>query len=608
MKTGNNIFAALIILLALLSGFAGQPAGKPKLVFIGDSTVKNGSGDGRNGQWGWGDQIACYFDTAEIEVINAARGGRSSRTYISEGLWDNVLKTLNSGDFVMIQFGHNDSSPINDTARARGTIKGIGDESVEIDNLLNGKHETVYSFGWYLRRYVADIKAKGATPIIVSPIPRNNIKDGKITRNADNYGGWARQTAESENVPFIDLNEKSASALDKIIERYGAQVIDSAYYFGDHTHTSLAGAKLNAAKVVEGVKELNDCDLKKYLLDKTYDLSNETGDVIVFSEPFPEGNYDVTLVLGGSKKSSETAVRAESRRLFFDKIKTKAGKTSEQTITLNIRNRHISPFKDVRLNRRENNKLNWDDSLNLEFSGKNPSVESVRIRPAENALTVFICGNSTVVDQDSLPWCGWGQMITRFFGQGLAFANYAESGESARGFISAGRLEKLLTQAKAGDYIFVEFGHNDQKQKGEGIGAWTSFTDDMRKFIVEARKRGLNPVLLTPVQRRKFDGNGKILNTHEDYPDAIRKLARDENVPLIDLHNMTKTLYEKWGEKASVKAFVHYKAGTWPGQTQDLKDDTHFNSYGGYEIARCVLEGIKQNNLTDILQYLRTEK
>jgi lysophospholipase L1-like esterase len=198
-------------------------------------------------------------------------------------------------------------------------------------------------------------------------------------------------------------------------------------------------------------------------------------------------------------------------------------------------------------------------------------------------------------------------MIPRFFGQGIAFANYAESGESANTFIAAGRLEKLLTQACAGDYIFVEFGHNDQKQTGEGIGPWTSFSESLRTFLTEARKRGMYPVLLTPVERRHFDEKGKIINTHGEYPDAIRKLAESENVPLIDLQLMSKVLYEALGVENSTKAFVHYPAGTFPGQEKALEDNTHFNDYGGYEIARCVIEGIRQKGLTDILRYLRTD-
>ncbi|MDR1023520.1 MAG: rhamnogalacturonan acetylesterase [Prevotellaceae bacterium] len=212
-----------------------------------------------------------------------------------------------------------------------------------------------------------------------------------------------------------------------------------------------------------------------------------------------------------------------------------------------------------------------------------------------------------MVDQDNEPWCGWGQMIPRFFRRGISFANYAESGEAANTFTAAGRLEKLLTQAKAGDYIFVEFGHNDQKQKGEGKGPWLSYTESLRTFIVEAHRRQMHPVLVTPVNRRVFDERGKVSNTHGEYPDAVRKLANDEGVPLIDLHRMSATLYEAWGSEASTKAFVHYPAGTFAGQTQKLEDNTHFNAYGGYEVAKCIVEGIRESGLANILRFLRED-
>jgi lysophospholipase L1-like esterase len=326
-----------------------------------------------------------------------------------------------------------------------------------------------------------------------------------------------------------------------------------------------------------------------------------------FSADLPEGDYDVTLLLGNPSHAAEITVRGESRRLFLEKIKTRKGEYSEQSFTVNIRNKRLSADREVRIKPREARKLNWDGKLTLEFNGVHPGVRSVRIRRAEKPLTVFLCGNSTVVDQDNEPWCGWGQMIPRFFRRGISFANYAESGEAANTFIAAGRLEKLLTQAKAGDYIFVEFGHNDQKQKGEGKGAWLSYTQSLRTFITEARKRGMKPTLLTPMNRRTFDENGKVVNSHGEYPDAVRKLAADENVPLIDLHKMSATLYEAWGEKLSVKAFVHYPAGTFPGQAKALEDNTHFNAYGGYEIAKCVVEGMRENRLADILQFLRPD-
>ena len=155
--------------------------------------------------WGWGDRIGWFFDTRRIEVINRAHGGRSSRTFISEGKWDAVLETLEKGYFVLIQFGHNDSSPVNDTSRARGTIRGVGEETEEIDNLLTGKHETVHSFGWYLRRYARDVREKGAVPVLVSPVPRKNLDENDgVRRNSTDYALCVQQVALSEKIPFID--------------------------------------------------------------------------------------------------------------------------------------------------------------------------------------------------------------------------------------------------------------------------------------------------------------------------------------------------------------------------------------------------------------------
>lgn len=211
-----------------------------------------------------------------------------------------------------------------------------------------------------------------------------------------------------------------------------------------------------------------------------------------------------------------------------------------------------------------------------------------------SVITVFLCGNSTVVDQDNEPWASWGQMIPHFFGTDVCIANYAESGESANTFIAAGRLKKALSQIKKGDYLFMEFGHNDQKQKGPGKGAYYSFMTSLKTFIDEARARGAYPVLVTPTQRRSFDATGHIRDTHEDYPEAMRWLAAKENVPLIDLNEMTRTLYEALGTETSKRAFVHYPAGTYPGQTKAFEDNTHFNPYGAYQIAQCVIEGMKK--------------
>lgn len=235
----------------------------PTLFIIGDSTVRNGQGDGRNGQWGWGDILPGYFDPTKINVVNWALGGRSSRTFITEGHWDQLLKLLKRGDFVLMQFGHNDGSALNDSSRARGSIRGTGDETKEIDNQLTKKHEYVHTYGWYMRKYIQDSKTKGANPIVCSLIPRKIWMNGKIQRNSSDYAGWAAETARAERVPFIDLNSDVAARYDAM----GPRKVDPL--FGDeHTHTTRAGAELNAACVIAGLKALPGDPLAAYLLNQ----------------------------------------------------------------------------------------------------------------------------------------------------------------------------------------------------------------------------------------------------------------------------------------------------------------------------------------------------
>lgn len=291
--------------------------------------------------------------------------------------------------------------------------------------------------------------------------------------------------------------------------------------------------------------------------------------------------------------------------MFIESVPTKKKEFIERTFIVNKRNTHIDGNEYVRIKPREKRKLNWDDKLTLEFNGSVPVCESITIEPADTTVTtVFLCGNSTVVDQDNEPWASWGQMIPYFFDTNVCIANYAESGESANTFIAAGRLKKALSQMKKGDYLFMEFGHNDQKQKGPGKGAYYSFMTSLKTFIDEAHLRGAHPVLVTPTQRRSFGPDGHIRDTHEDYPEAMRWLAEKENVPLIDLNEMTRTLYEAMGVEPSKRAFVHYPAGSYPGQTQDFADNTHFNPYGAYEIARCIVEGLK-TQVPDLARHLK---
>lgn len=260
----NQIVACLLFVAALMNaavvlGADNTSNSLPTLFIIGDSTVNNPT----KGLQGWGTPIADLFDTTKIKIQNRARGGRSSRTYLTEGIWAQALAEMKPGDFVLMQFGHNDGGSLTN-GRARASLHGSGEETKELLHEDTGKRETVHTYGWYMRKYVSDTKAKGATPIVVSLVPRNIWKDGKVVRAANDYGKWAREAAEQEHAAFVDLNEIVA----KHYEEAGQEKVKTAYFGEDHTHTTPEGARLNAASVVEGVRALPDCPLKNFLKAK----------------------------------------------------------------------------------------------------------------------------------------------------------------------------------------------------------------------------------------------------------------------------------------------------------------------------------------------------
>ncbi len=231
--------------------------GKPVVFITGDSTVKNEDRDD-NGMWGWGSQAYTVFDQKKITCNNCAKAGRSTRTFLNEGRWDEVYNSLQKGDFVLIQFGHNDIGPI-DSARMRGVIPGVADTSHVYRMKDGGQYEVVYSFGWYLRKFIQDVREKGATPIILSLTPRDEWKDGKIERRNDTYGKWYRDVASQTKCEFVDVHNISADFLDK-----KGQEKANAYYNHDHTHTSLLGARNNAKSVAKGLKNIKS-PLARYL-------------------------------------------------------------------------------------------------------------------------------------------------------------------------------------------------------------------------------------------------------------------------------------------------------------------------------------------------------
>lgn len=232
--------------------------GKPMVFITGDSTVKNADKD-KNGMWGWGSQAGLIFDPDKITWENVAMAGRSTRSYLREGRWDKVYNALQPGDFVLIQFGHNDICPITDK-KERGVIPGTADTCHVYQMETDGRYEVVYSFGWYLRKFIDDVREKGATPILLSLTPRNEWPTGKIERRNDTYGRWYREVVSETGVDFVDIHNISADFLDKKFagknpERCKQKA--SIYFNNDHTHTSLIGAQMNAKSLAKGLKQLH---------------------------------------------------------------------------------------------------------------------------------------------------------------------------------------------------------------------------------------------------------------------------------------------------------------------------------------------------------------
>jgi lysophospholipase L1-like esterase len=296
-----------------------------------------------------------------------------------------------------------------------------------------------------------------------------------------------------------------------------------------------------------------------------------------------EGNYRVTVTIGDPDADAVTTVKAELRRLMVENVRTAKGQFEKRTFLVNVRRPQIAGGGEVRLKprERESEAIAWDDRITLAIFG---AVQAVDVEKADDVPTLYIAGDSTSTDQPGEPFNSWGQMLTRFFKPEIAIANHGESGESLKSYIGEKRLAKVMSVLRPGDYLFIQMGHNDQKERGEGVGAFTTYKADLERFVAEARQHGATPVVITSMNRMTFDADGKIANSLGDYPEAVRRVAREQNVPLIDLNVMSKTLYEAIG----------------PGNARRLfagNDTTHHSDYGSYELAKCVVEGIRASGL-----------
>lgn len=295
-----------------------------------------------------------------------------------------------------------------------------------------------------------------------------------------------------------------------------------------------------------------------------------------FSVKLPQGTYAVTAQFDNPDGDSVPTVKAEQRRLMLEKVQIPKGGQITRIFLVNIRTPYISPTEHVHLKSREihTEQVEWDNKLTLEFNGTDPTLHSLIITPT-NVPTVFITGDSTVCDQPYAPWNSWGQMLPRFFEPNVVVANYAESGETVASSLAARRFDKVFSLMKPGDYLLVQFGHNDMKEKAPNARA--TYKSDLKKIIERTRKLGGTPILVTSMERKAGIHGPTLMG----YPQAVRDVAHEEHCALVDLNKMSLEFYRALGPNLG-KAFV---------------DGTHHRNYGSYELAKCVIEGIKQDHL-----------
>lgn len=510
-------FAGLATALAHGDSNPSDPS-SPTLFVAGDSTA---AGYGKEDQQGWGGELAAFFDEEKVAIDNRARGGRSSRTFITEGLWDALLAEVKPGDVVLIQFGHNDGGKINDEQRARGSLPGLGDETEAIFNLQTQREETVYTFGHYLRQMVEDVRAKDASPVLLSLTVRNRWEDSRIERGSGQYGAWTYQIAWEMDTPFIDVTNTVADKLEELGQEATARL-----YPKDHAHFNPEGARLHARYVVAGLKGLR-----------------------------PDLVSDWLSAKGASVKADDRA---------------------------------------------------W---LRLPF-------------PADRSLpSVFLIGDSTVRngggDGSNGQW-GWGAFLGEHLDLSRAnVVNRAVGGLSSRTFLTYGHWDRALSMMQPGDFVIMQFGHNDaaalndrHRARGtiRGFGpeqveivnlltgkeeTVRSYGWYLRRFIGDARARGITPIVCSPVPRKRWDEQGRIARSEDSYPHWARFVAQQSGTAFIDLHEEVAQEYEELG----------------PEQVDPLFGDahTHTSEAGARLNARIVAERLRVVGPEGLVELLAEE-
>ena len=314
----------------------------------------------------------------------------------------------------------------------------------------------------------------------------------------------------------------------------------------------------------------------------------------LFSAAVPEGNYRVTVTLGDAYSESITTIKAELRRLMIERVATAAGKFQTVSFIVNTRSPNIAAVGDIKagivdLKKPREVELEafaWDDKLTLEFNNARPAVCAVEIEPVV-VPTIFVLGDSTVCDQPREPFASWGQMLPRFFKPEVAIANHGESGESYTASLGRRRIDKICSLVQPGDVVIMQFGHNDQKERGEGKGPFGNYKANIKKHVEMVRARGGIPGIVSPMERRAFDENGKVRSSLSDYAEGAQQAAKENDVAFIDLHAWSIPFYETLEAKGK-----DYSRKAFAGQ-----DNTHSDNYGAYEFAKVIAEGLRENKI-----------
>ena len=475
-----------------------------RTIFIaGDSTAANGA----SGAIGWGKYLGTFFDSKKMNIENRARGGRSSRTFITEGLWDSLLQKVHPGDIVLIQFGHNDGGALDDAARARGSIPGTGEETKEIDNPISKKHETVHTFGWYIRKMIADTKAKQAYPIVFSLTVRNEWKEGHVERGSGRFGGWSREVAKTEKVPFVDLTKIIADRYEKI----GQEAVKPLFP-RDHTHTSEDGAKLNAELVVAGLKGLRDQTIIGSLNVAGRVISNATPDNVIVGPRI------------GPRMSTDPAGFQRWLNLPL---------AADPTLP----SLYLIGDSTVRTGRGDgdNGQFGWGDPIENYF-------DRTRINVVNRA--VGGTGAGTYRTQKH-----WEPILADLKPGDVVLMQFGHNDNGVKGAIKG-----------VGDE--TEERENATSKKTELIHTFGWY---MRQYITEIRSKGATPIVCSLIPRNNWK-DGKIARSRNSHADWAKTVAESEHADFIDLHELIAVRYDALGPDVVMPLFADQRVHTsWLG-------------------------------------------